>query len=132
MATKKAAGSAKTPVKAVAPTEVEADNTPKSKEARVKGPTLRIKALIDRVAEVTGGKKRDVKETVEATLAAIGDALAKGEDLNLPGFGRARIARTADRGGASMMTLKIRRATSDAKDDDGDAKVALADEGDDS
>lgn len=96
-------------------------------EARVKGPALKIKDLVTRVTEATGGKRKDVKEVVEATLAALGDALTKGEDLNLPGLGRTRIARTAERDGGSLMTLKVRRGTHKKKE----AKEPLADEEDD-
>jgi nucleoid DNA-binding protein len=132
MATKKAAVSAKAPAKTADVPQADLASAPEVKEARVKGPTLRIKSLVDRVSEATGGKKKGVKEIVEATLAAIGDALGKGEELNLPGFGRTRIARTAEKGGASMMTLKIRRAPHRPKGDAKDAKVALADDEDDS
>jgi nucleoid DNA-binding protein len=88
----------------------EKDTTPVApKDGRVKAPTLRIKDLIVHVAAATGGKRKDVKEMVEATLLALGEALSRGEDLNLPGFGRSRIARSAEKDGASMMTLKVRR-----------------------
>ena len=69
---------------------------------------LKLRELVSRVAEVTGGKKKGVKEIVEATLAALGDALAKGEELNLPGVGKVRVAKSVDREGRSMMTLKVR------------------------
>ncbi len=94
---------------------------------RVKGPTLKIKDLVTRVSDVTGGKRKDVKEIVEAALAALGDALAKGEDLNLPGFGRTRIARTAEKDGGSLMTLKVRRGAHKKKE----AKEPLAEDEDD-
>ncbi len=83
---------------------------------RVKGPTMKIKDLVDQVTSATGGKKKDVKGLVEATLTALGDALTRGEDLNLPGLGRTRIARTTERDGASMMTLKVRRGAHRKKD----------------
>lgn len=92
--------------------------------ARVKGPTLKIKDLVSRVAEATGGKKKGVREMVEATLAVLGDALAKGEDLNLPGLGRTRIARTSEKDGASLMTLKVRRGAHRKKEE----KEPLAEE----
>ena len=110
MATKKSA-----PKSSAAPAaEIADDSSPAA--ARVKGPVLRIKDLVDRVAEATGGKKKGVKEMVEATLTALGESLAKGEDFNLPGFGRTRIARTVEKDGASMMTLKVRRGPHKKKD----------------
>ncbi len=137
MATKKAPSSAKAPAKAAMAPDAQENPASETKEARVKGPTMRIKTLVDLVSEATGGKKKGVKEIVEATLAAIGDSLAKGEELNLPGFGRTRIARTSERDGASMMTLKIRRGAAKPKavgqkGGEGQLKVALADDEDDS
>lgn len=108
-----------------APAPTPATDTPPV--ARVKGPTLKIKDLVTRVAEASGGKRKGVKEIVEATLAALGDALSKGEDLNLPGLGRTRIARTAEKDGGSLMTLKVRRGAHKKKE----AKEALAEDEDD-
>lgn len=99
-----------------------------AKAMRVKGPTMKIKDLVERVTAATGGKKKEVKEIVEATLAALGDGLEKGEELNLPGLGRARVARAAEKDGASMMTLKVRRGAHKKKD----AKEPLAEDEDDS
>ncbi len=72
---------------------------------------LRLKTLVDRVTASTGGKKKGVKEIVEATLAQLGTALENGEALNLPGFGRLRVAKGSVDG--SPMTLKLRRAPVD-------------------
>src|SRR5574343_1821842 len=80
-------------------------------EAAVKpdhGPQLKKKELVDRVTEATGGKKKLVKEIVEATLAALGEALQKGEALNLPPFGRAKVARSKGEGKESSITVKLR------------------------
>lgn len=123
MATRKA-----TAAKAKPETDVQAEAAPEdTATAKVKAPSLRIKGLVDRVVEATGGKKKGVKEIVEATLNALGEALSKGEDLNLPGLGRTRIARSAEKDGASHMTLKVRRGPHKKKE----AKEALADEEDD-
>jgi len=69
---------------------------------------LKLRELVGRVVDATGGKKKGVKEIVEATLTALGAALAKGEELNLPGVGKVRVAKSADREGRAMMTLKVR------------------------
>ena len=71
---------------------------------------LRLKELVDRVVAATGGKKKGVKEVVEATLLQMGEALKKGESLNLPAFGKLRVARAGVEGGGAM-TLKLRQAT---------------------
>jgi DNA-binding protein HU-alpha len=123
MATRKS-----TAAKARPEPDVPADATPEpAAAAKVKAPSLRIKTLVDRVVETTGGKKKGVKEIVEATLNALGEALSKGEDLNLPGLGRTRIARSTEKDGAAHMTLKVRRGPHKKKE----AKEPLADEEDD-
>lgn len=130
---KKTAPSAKAAAPVAAPAE---EATPDAPEAaaepavRTRGPSLRIKGLVDRVVEATGGKKKAVKEVVEATLTALGDALSRGEELNLPGFGKTRIARSTEKDGASHMTLKVRRGPHKKRDpDDNDP---LAEDGEDS
>ncbi|MFN3845051.1 MAG: HU family DNA-binding protein [Paracoccaceae bacterium] len=85
---------------------------------------LKLRELVGRVAETTGGKKKGVKEIVEATLSALGDALAKGEELNLPGVGKVRVAKSIDREGRAMMTLKVRGTGTPKKKE---PKEALAD-----
>lgn len=71
-------------------------------------PTLKLRDLIARVVEAKGGNKKGVKDIVEATLEQLGAALAKGEDLNLPGLGKGRVARTTEKDGRTMMVLKLR------------------------
>lgn len=73
-----------------------------------KSGALKLKDLVERVVSATGAKKKDARSVVEATLSQLGDALAKGEELNLPGLGKVRVARAADKDGRAMMTLKVR------------------------
>ena len=93
------------PSAAAAPAE---PTTGAAEAGAARAPSLKLRALVDRVVDATGGKKKGVKEVVEATLAALGDALAKGEELNLPGVGKVRVAKSADKEGRAMMTLKVR------------------------
>lgn len=95
-----------------------------------KGASLKKKELIDRVMAVTGGKKKDVKEVIEATLSVLGAALQSGEGLNLPAFGKARIAKSKGEGASSAMTVKLRGAGT--KRAPQDRKQALADPDEDS
>ncbi|MGL4319784.1 MAG: HU family DNA-binding protein [Paracoccaceae bacterium] len=76
--------------------------------AKAKSATLKMKDLIAQVTEAAGGKKKGVKEIVEATLAALGAALSKGDAINLPGFGRARVAHAEDKGAGKPMTIKLK------------------------
>lgn len=72
-------------------------------------PALKLKGLIDRVVARSGAKKKDAKAVVEATLACLGEALSKGEALNLPEFGKAKVNRTKDAGGGETLIVKLRR-----------------------
>jgi nucleoid DNA-binding protein len=97
--------------------------------AAVKGDAVKLRMLVDQVVKATGAKKKGVKELVEATLARIGEALARGDELNLPGFGKLRVVKSDDKDGTTIMTLKLRQTT--ARANGGTAKETLADEGDD-
>jgi Bacterial DNA-binding protein len=83
---------------------------------------MRLKDLVETVAAATGGKKPEVKKTVEATLAAIGTALAASQSLALPPLGKLRVAKAT--GGA--LTLKLRLADASKA-----AGIALADDQED-
>lgn len=70
---------------------------------------MKVKDLIDRVATASDHNKKDVRAIVEATLAELGKALESGEQLNLPPFGKIRIANQKSDATGQMMTLKLRR-----------------------
>ena len=127
MATKKSTTTSKKPAAAAVSEGSAPEADPAAPTKAAKAPSLKLKVLLDRVAEATGGKKKGLREIVEATLTAVGEALSRGEDLNLPGLGRTRVARSAEKDGASPMTLKVRRGAHKKKE----AKEPLADEGDD-
>ena len=59
--------------------------------------------LIAAVA-AAGLTKKDATAAVEATLNAIGDTLAKGEDVNLIGFGSFSVKDRAERQGRNPAT----------------------------
>ncbi|MCK0094783.1 HU family DNA-binding protein [Yoonia sp. F2084L] len=65
--------------------------------------------LLDEVVLRTNLKKRDVKPTVEAALAVIGEALRDGAELNVPPLGKLRLVKSKSlENGAAVMTLKLR------------------------
>lgn len=70
------------------------------------GVVLKLKDIVDSVAAATGGKKPDVKKTVEATLAALGEALATGKALTVPPLGKLRVVKNK----GPALTLKLRLA----------------------
>lgn len=105
-------------------------STPGEKQARVAAPQLKKKELVDRVVAALDGKKKGgVKEIVEATLAAMGEALQKGESLNIPPFGRARVSKQKGEGADQMTTVRLRGAGS--KNASKGGKQALAEVGED-
>lgn len=73
------------------------------------GSALKMKALVDHVAMVTGGKKKDVRETLEAAFSAMGTALSQGQELHLPPLGRARVGRVKDVPKGRLLVLRLRR-----------------------
>lgn len=71
-------------------------------------PSVNRKILLERVHKITGGKMRDVKAVVEATLTVMGDALKAGEALRLPPFGNAKVRQKADAEAGSAMRAMLR------------------------
>jgi nucleoid DNA-binding protein len=94
---------------------------------KVKANVLKIKDVLDQVAKSQGGKKKGMKEVVEATLTALGAAFARGDAVNLPGFGRARVAQAEDTLAGKPMTIKMKSGTGNAQKKPG--KQGLADLG---
>ncbi len=99
---------AKTPSASVPKVEPVALQIVAPVPAAAKAAQLKMKDLIERVVKASGAKKKGVKEIVEATLATLGDALAKGEAINLPGFGRAKVAHAEDKAAGKPMTIKMK------------------------
>jgi hypothetical protein len=96
------------PVAKAAQVPVSTEGDAMDKAAKSAANAFKLPDLIELVAQSTGGKKKDIKATVEATLSALGASLAKGDELNLPGLGKIRVARSADKDGRAMMVLKLR------------------------
>ena len=108
---KKATEAAK---KSVAKAETAAVEIPKTVVATPKtvvaGPVLKKKELVDRVVARSGGKKKDVKPAVEAVLAVLGEALAKGEAMNLQPLGKIMIKNQIEKSNGNVLNCRIRQA----------------------
>ena len=76
---------------------------------------LKKKDLLDRVQALSKAKKKDVKDVVEATLTVLGEALAKGEELNLPPLGKAKVNRQKGVTGGDMYIIRLRRGNAKAE-----------------
>lgn len=112
-ATKPAAAKSRAP-KQTAPAAPPAEPMPASTagqpvKVRPAGGMLKVKDLVEAVQARTTGKKKETRAAVEATLAVIGEALGKGQDLNLPPLGRAKVGRHKEAGDGELLVVKIKR-----------------------
>ena len=77
-------------------------------------PPLKLRDLIDQVANTTGQRRPDIKAALDAVLVEIGHALDAGRSLNLPPLGKIRVAKipvgkAASTTGGRPMVLRLRR-----------------------
>lgn len=86
--------------------------------------TMKKKDFIDRVAEASGVKRGEAKKAVEATLKELGDALQRGEELNLPPLGKVTVKRQQDAGGAHVIVAKLRRSKTMLGEEAGGAEAS--------
>ena len=90
---------------------------------------LKLRELVEQVAAASGAKRKGLKEVVEATLAAMGAALSRGDELNLPPLGKLKVGRQKAMGEGEMIVIRLRRgpvAASRAQVDEKDDLEALA------
>ncbi|MCH2078523.1 MAG: HU family DNA-binding protein [Rhodobacteraceae bacterium] len=83
---------------------------------------LKKKELIDRVAVASGLKKPQARAAIEATLAILGEALEKGEAMNLEPLGKVKVQKEKDAGAAKVYSCRVRRKKASAEP----AKAPLA------
>lgn len=93
--------------------------------------TLKKKEFIARVKQATEGSKPDLRSIVDATLTVLGEALAKGEDVQLRPLGRARVnrSRKAETSATTILTVKLRRGAGGKAEGHAAEKEALAEAG---
>jgi DNA-binding protein HU-beta len=60
--------------------------------------------LIDHVTRTTGGTKNETERLIDAVLASITEALAKGEKVDLRGFGSFQVSGKKERQGRNPRT----------------------------
>lgn len=92
------------------------------------GNVLKMKTLVEQVAEATGGKKKDVRETLEAAFAAMGAALSQGHDLHLPPLGKAKVGKVKDLADGRMLVVRLRQGRAE-KSGEKDVTEGVADPG---
>lgn len=113
MATRKTA--AKSTAKAAKPVEPVVVETA---EPVIGAPDLSKKELIEKTVERAGVKKRDAKPAIEAALAILGEAVAEGRALNLPGFGKLKINRAEEKANGRVTVCKLRQPKPQPKAED--------------
>lgn len=79
--------------------------------------TLHKREFIARIASVAEipQAQAQARELVEITLAELGRAIAAGETLALPPFGRARVSRQRTVEGGEVLTIRLRRRADDER-----------------
>lgn len=66
------------------------------------------KDIVTRAVEISGVKKKDARPSVEAALQVVLSALAEGNEVNVPPYGKIRIVKEKAIKGGKMITAKIR------------------------
>lgn len=64
------------------------------------------KDLVEKVSKKTGSTKKDTQAVIDATLAAVMDALKKGDKVTLVGFGTFSVVKRKARKGRNPQTGK--------------------------
>lgn len=65
---------------------------------------MNIKDLAKQIAGAHGVTEKQARELLDAALDAIAQAAAKGEEVNLPGFGKFKVKDVPERGGRNPST----------------------------
>lgn len=95
-------------------------------ENTVAAPVMRKKDLVDRVMKRTDAKKKEAREIIDAVLEELGLALTRGDELNLPPLGKAKVNRQRDLVSGEVLIVRLRRPG--PGQESGDAPLAGADE----
>lgn len=87
---------------------------------------VRMKDFLERIVARSGLKRSEAKSAAEATLAVLGEAIANGEELNLPGLGKLKVNRekATDRG-----TVYVVRVIQNRANEGGNQALADHDDG---
>ncbi len=88
---------------------------------------IRKKQIYEQVTVATGLRKREVRESVDATLAYFHQMLSEGHDLQIPPLGKIRCIERGEGENAKMIyKLQLQKPKEDKKDE-ADAQEGLAD-----
>ena len=76
---------------------------------------LQKREFVSRVATAADLPRNQVRDIVEITLAELGRAIAAGETITLPPFGKARVSRQKSVKGGEVLVIRLRRKSDDAQ-----------------
>jgi DNA-binding protein HU-alpha len=65
--------------------------------------------LTERVVTASGIKKRAVRPVIEALLQELGDALSRGDQVNLQPFGKAQQTARREQATSEVLEIRLRR-----------------------
>ena len=89
---------------------------------------IRKKQIYEQVTVATGLRKREVRESVDATLAYFHQMLSEGHDLQIPPLGKIRCIGRGEGENAKMIYKLQLQKPKDDKKDEADAQEGLADD----
>lgn len=70
---------------------------------------LRKRELLAEAVARSGVRKKEAKPAIEAALALLGEAVAEGRGLDLPGFGKLRLNRSIQRSNGAVHVCRLRQ-----------------------
>ena len=85
---------------------------------------VRRKELLNRVSTATGLRPNKIKPVMDAVLRELGEALAKGESLNIPPMGKLSVNRTKETENADIIVAKLRRSKNMVESDAADQSAS--------
>jgi len=71
-------------------------------------PELTKKEMVTRMVAQSGMKKGDARRALEATMAALSDALREGNNLSLAPLGKIKISRSKDTPNGRLVVLRVK------------------------
>ena len=78
---------------------------------------MQKKEFLDRVVAASGTGRSAARPIIDAVLEQLGEAIAAGETLAIPPFGKARVSRQRDVRGSEIITMRLRRRAASDSDD---------------
>ena len=93
---------------------VAVSNTTPEKGSGAEDPTpaadeLRMKEFLDRVADRAEMKRSDARAAAKLALEVLGEALAEGRDMRLPGLGKLKVQSSKANDARRVTTVRIVR-----------------------